>query len=98
MANLKGLSPRELASRAALDRLDSDASEDNHAIDESDDNGPSPANDTETTELSASGDGGKDEDDGVEDIENHAVSCACRACAWDKMVCSEIVSSIRDWN
>ena len=98
MANLKDLSPRELASRAPLDRLDNDASEDNYASDESVDNGSFPTNDTETTELSASGDGVKEDDDGVEDIEEHAVSCACRACAWDKMVCSETVSSNRDWN
>lgn len=96
MANLSDLPPRELAVRAAMERLGNGKSGNKGVSDDSDDSSSSPKDDSKTVELTASGE--EDEDDGIEDIKDHAVSCACRACSWDKMVCSEIVSSIRDWN
>ena len=73
VAALRNLTPRELAARAALERLQckSIPSASGNSNDNFNDGLP--------------GDDGSEEE--IEVIEDHPTACGCRCCEWDKLLC-----------
>jgi len=101
METLKEWTPRELAARAAMERLvggGGAAAAAATAAGENKDNHHAKAGAGTIGMVELLEDSDSTSDNEVEEIVDHQLTCACRACRWDKMLCREIVSSLRDWS
>jgi hypothetical protein len=86
VATLQNNSARDFAARAALARF---ATNKSTSIEE-------PPKNDEAVELLDSDVSEAEEDEDAP--QEHPRVCGCRACSWDKMLCGEIASTIRNWN